>query len=404
MKQLLDKKQQKDIKEYSKNYILKIFKPQLNNILEIRIFGSILRNEFGFIPKGKKTASGIRYWSDIDFVIIAKKEFELDYNWKHKFTTKEGYWSGYDLVGGMPYKIFLDNEQKNIDIPLGMGLVFEDMLLHNIKVEQVVIDGLCLDKKTSYELVYQNKEKDKFKKLDKILDFSSDYINNYLRNELISLYIGGSILDKEDRLENSDVDLFGIVNEDFDFKHEDKINDYFKEFKNSVYYGFEIKFRALPISSLKEGEKKGVIKYFNLELFLKKLSYFKHLGGKKFNFEKEFLKKPVDYKSIALDLIKKIRKSIKDISEGNEQFPINDFPKHVMELIRVELVIYKGIEFNQGYKKLTFLLKKEKDHIIHKAFYLRVNQTNIEREDWIKFSNQVSDYLDYLSEKLKEGY
>ena len=85
-----------------------------------------------------------------------------------------------------------------------------------------------------------------------------------------------------------------------------RINSIFELKKQEFCGSFETRFRGIPICSLKGGEQKGVIKFFKPEWFIKKLPFFKHFLGKKFNFYKDFPVKPMELKEEALLLIEQI--------------------------------------------------------------------------------------------------
>jgi predicted nucleotidyltransferase len=143
---ILDKINQEKILEHVKKEVLSSLTSELNNISEIRLFGSILRWEFGHIPEGKETSTGKRYWSDIDFLIIAKKNFKPLPNWREKFKTAHGYWFCYYLPNGINVNIEFQNKDITLAVPVGFAVIYEDALNDPIKKNQSIKDGLPLRK------------------------------------------------------------------------------------------------------------------------------------------------------------------------------------------------------------------------------------------------------------------
>jgi len=225
--------------------------------------------------------------------------------------------------------------------------------------------------------------------ISKDIKTAVNYIAEKLNEKgLISIYVGGSILTKE-RTKDSDINLFGIVESDFDMFMEQIINS---ELEGKTKY--PIKFRAIPLCSLEGGEHIGVIKFFHPERFIQKLPFFKHVYGKKFNFKKDFPLKPMDLKKEALFLMDQIKQSINDIREEKEEFQIQDFPKHVMELVRVEAQKEHGFEY------LTRHLENEENHIVHEAYAMRYKKPS--RLEWKMFCDKVEQYIIDLKRRVDE--
>lgn len=84
----------------------------------------------------------MRYWSDIDFLIIAKDGFKPPKDWKTKFATEHGLWSCYYIPKGIP----VDINEETVDVPVGIAVVFEDILKDKAKLNQCESDGLPLTK------------------------------------------------------------------------------------------------------------------------------------------------------------------------------------------------------------------------------------------------------------------
>lgn len=224
-------------------------------------------------------------------------------------------------------------------------------------------------------------------------------VENLENKGLISLYVAGTILTR-DRTPHSDIDIFGIVESNFDFNEENRINALFDAKKQELCGGIETRFRGIPICSLEGGEQKGVIKFFKPERFIKKLPFFKHVWGKKFNFYKDFPIKPISLKEEALLLIEQIESSVKALRANLERFPFQDFPKHVIELIRVEAQKEYGFKFDPSYIALSRHLRNKEGHIIHKAMELKNKRCT--RNEIIEFCNEVERYIDDLKKRVKE--
>jgi hypothetical protein len=223
-----------------------------------------------------------------------------------------------------------------------------------------------------------------------------------LKNKrLISLYLAGTILSKQERIESSDIDFFAIVEPDFDFIIEKNINNYLLENRQELCLGFECRFRAFTISSLKgEGGDEGVISVIRPERLVQRFPFFKQVWGRKLNFKKDFLK-PMKLEDEADFLIKQLRKSMDDVRKHKEKFPIDDFPKFVIELVRSEAEIYYGFKYHPARKKLQKHLSKQKEHIIHKAMHLRENPPT--RTELISFFDEVNEYINNFENRLKKS-
>ncbi len=238
-------------------------------------------------------------------------------------------------------------------------------------------------------------------RMRKIVKNITSFIVDELKDKgLISLYLSGTALTK-DRTPFSDIDIFGIVSSDFDIrKEEDKINSKLKLKKNKLCGGFETRFRGIGIDELNGGKPRGIIaRFMGLETYIKYAPYYKKLWGKNIDFSK-FPIKSIDLKKEAQKRIFVIRKSIKELRTNKEIFPIQDFSKHVLQLVRVEAEKEYGFKFDPSYKKLTKHLAKEADHIVHKAMGLRYKK--VTRKEVLDFCNEVEIYIKYLKRRAAE--
>lgn len=115
-------------------------------------------------------------------------------------------------------------------------------------------------------------------------------VSNFLIEErgghLLSLYLAGSRTNSS-RVEDSDWDFFGLVNDDFSQEKEDEINYMLeRNFKQ------EVNFRAIYISELEGGKQKGILtKYIPVEILVKAMPQWEHIDGEKYSQE-DFKIKP----------------------------------------------------------------------------------------------------------------
>lgn len=216
---------------------------------------------------------------------------------------------------------------------------------------------------------------------------------------LISLYLGGTIM-TEDRTPHSDIDLFGLVSSKFNLKNEQILNEFFESRRYSDLHGIEARFRAIPISAFEGGKQFGVITFFKPERFIRKMPFFKHLWGKKFDFKNDFPIKPMKEKAEALYLIGRIKEDVTELRKGTEKFPFTDFPKLVIELVRVEAIKEKGFKYDPSYKALSKHLEQEEHHIFHRAERLRHMKPT--RQEVMGFSYDVEEYLVELQKRINE--
>jgi len=153
---ILPRNEQMRLLKHVKDLTLHQLSGELKYVREIRLFGSILRWEFGHIPEGKKTSSGIRYWSDVDFLIIAREGFRPLPHWREKFRTNHG-WLCYYLPGGIILDTYLEGKPVKSEIPVSYAVVFEETLKNKANIAQLIGDGLPLKNslfKKSYERIH----------------------------------------------------------------------------------------------------------------------------------------------------------------------------------------------------------------------------------------------------------
>lgn len=230
--------------------------------------------------------------------------------------------------------------------------------------------------------------------VDKVAKYAIEELKD---NGLISLYLAGTILDKEERTSNSDIDLFGIVESDFEMARESVLNSTFANEQAGLCGGFEVRFRAFPLCTLQGGKIIGVTKFFHPARVVQRFPFFKHIWGKKYNFKKDFLK-PMKLQEEAKWLIRLISANLTKLRVGKETFPFSGFPKHVIELVRVEAQAEHGFKYDPARKKLAKHLKKEQGHIVHRIMELREKVPS--RAEIIVFCDEVEEYIKDIKTKV----
>jgi len=212
---------------------------------------------------------------------------------------------------------------------------------------------------------------------------------------LISLYLGGTV-PSEDIIPSSDIDIFGVVEQDFNFEEEERLNSHLTKYL-AKEIGIEVRFRGITLSELNGGKQKGTItKWVPIRILVKRLPFLKHLWGKKFDFS-EFRVKRYSPQQEAKVQIKSMRRNIESIRKGTQGFPIRDITKHLLSLIALEAEVENGFAFHPSYEKLAKYLEK-KGHIVHRAIALR-KQAEIDRTQILFFCRQAEKYLDNLERR-----
>jgi|GEM_PF-795648 len=224
-----------------------------------------------------------------------------------------------------------------------------------------------------------------------INNISKAIINKLKDKGLITLYLAGTILDKKERVATSDIDFFAIVNSDFDMNLEKAINNKLASEQHELCNDFECRLRVFPLCSLQGGEIKGILTILRPERMVQRLPFFKLIWGRKWNYKKDFVK-PLALQDEAQFLINQIESIIVDIKKGNEKFPIKDFPKFIVELVRIEAQMFHKYKYHPSRTLLVKHLSKNKEHIIHKAMDLRNKDAS--RGETLVFVKDVEKYLE----------
>jgi predicted nucleotidyltransferase len=241
---------------------------------------------------------------------------------------------------------------------------------------------------------------EKQRKLDSTIGSIVYYIvQEYGNKGLISLYLAGSAIDEKERNDESDIDIFAVVKDDFDFTLEDKLNKKMIEYTSSICNGYKTVFRAFTIGSLKGLNYEGrAIKTFKPERVVQKFRYYRFLWGEKLDFSKGFLQ-PMKLEDEAYFLMEQINDDINALKRGVEKFPIKDFPKSIIELAGVEAELFYGFKYRPGRLALQNFMKRYNNHIIHKAVSLRNGFCS--RNEVVDFCGDAQKYLEELKRRME---
>ena len=229
--------------------------------------------------------------------------------------------------------------------------------------------------------------KQKFEKV--IKNMSSFIIKKIPQGQLISLYLGGRIL-TQDHAPTSDIDLFGIVTDEFSLKTEESLNLYFKTHPEGCG-GREGVFHAFYLSDF-EGRTKGKSPACPSKIAIRKwVKFFKHyplIWGKKIDFSKFSWKEitPLEELEIQMNFVKKgitYAKRHHFTWPKQEKFRFQAFVKNILHCAHLEAVLAKGYAYDPSFAKLAAFLESEQDHIVHAAVYLRSLGEKAEGDEYL---------------------
>lgn len=242
------------------------------------------------------------------------------------------------------------------------------------------------------------KETGRIKKI--IKDLTKYTVSKFKDKGMVSLYLAGTILTK-DRTPYSDIDLFGFVGSDFDIiKEENIINAEFEAAKKELCGGFEVRFRAIGLDELEGGGPRGTIaKHVGLDVAINYFPFYKRLWGKRLNFKK-FPIKPLALREMAKRQIQWIENYINEFRKGKEIVPRSGLGKFILALARTEAQKDYGFKFDPSYLKLTKHLKKERNHIAHKAMAFRYKPPT--KEETLEFCNEIEVYIKHIKKRISE--
>jgi hypothetical protein len=210
------------------------------------------------------------------------------------------------------------------------------------------------------------------KKIAKAVENIQSYLIAHLKdNGLISLLLAGTINAKKERTAISDIDFFGIVENGFDYTTEEAINKRLRELKTSLCLGYDCRLRCFDIEYLKGGKNKTFThKYMLAPRLVQRMPFYKVVWGKKFDYHKEFVG-PMKLEDEATHLMDIIMDDVRQIRMGSYASAMRNFPKQIIELARVEAQMFHGFKYHPGRYQLVRHLRKEKNHIVHKAWHFR---------------------------------
>jgi hypothetical protein len=228
-------------------------------------------------------------------------------------------------------------------------------------------------------------------------------IKNYVVNSIadrgmLALFLAGTILSKKERKQDSDIDFFAIVKDDFDFRLENMMNEMLEKRKQDICLGFESRIRCFHLDYLRgEPGISPVEKFMKAERLVQRFPYYKLAWGERFDFSK--FAKPMELKKEAEYLIKQMRGNISDLRSGNLKFPVDDFPKLLFEIIRVEAQLFHKYKYHPDRHRLVKHLKREENHIVQEAWKFRQSTTNA--NEMLDFSSRIEKYLNDLEKAIQ---
>ena len=199
----------------------------------------------------------------------------------------------------------------------------------------------------------------------------------------------------EDVTPFSDIDLFGIVAPDFDInKNEKVINKHYEDVRKTDYADLEVRFRGIGLDELDGGNIRSVLgKYVGARELLKEFPFYRSVWGEDFDFSK-FKLKPLTPAEEVNKIGDKIVNYLDGLEKGKEAYPIQNFSKDVLRLVRVEAVGEHGYKFHPSYKRLAKHFGNNRDHIVHDMMKLR--HKNVSKGDVLKLENKISNYVSRL--------
>ena len=243
------------------------------------------------------------------------------------------------------------------------------------------------------------------RQIRKAISNIKSFLISELKNKgMVSLLLVGTIVSKKERNKTSDIDFFAIVEDDFDFGLEEVINKKLDDSMQDLCLGFEARVRCFHIDFLKGGKTKTRAQEFvPAARLVQRLPFYKVVWGKKFNYAEEFVK-PMNLEDEARLLIKQATDSIYGIRQDKYWTSLHNFYKLVVELVRVEAQLYKGFKFHPDRHKLVNFLKREEQHILHKAMKLRNEFENKSKEeikkDTLDLCDEVESYIEVFNSLL----
>ncbi|MBI2139770.1 hypothetical protein HYU14_02510 [Candidatus Woesearchaeota archaeon] len=242
------------------------------------------------------------------------------------------------------------------------------------------------------------------RQIKKTINGIARFLVNEIRGDLITVYLAGTILTPE-RTPESDIDLFCIVGSEFDFSQEDKINAFFKEQKDSLCGGREVKFHGIPLSELEGGKPKSRItsgKSFSIPIrvLVKQFPHFKRVLGRKIDFTR-FPTSGISPREEIGYWLRFAERNIASIRQGTFNRPFSDFIKTILRLCNADAQFHYGYTFDPSFKKLAKHLQKEERHIVHLCIDFRAKGKALSKKEKDYFLRKAGDYVFELRNRIK---
>ncbi len=178
------------------------------------------------------------------------------------------------------------------------------------------------------------------------IDEIADDIWTRAEEQIEALYLAGSrAVGAETK--GSDYDFFGVVNEDYRFEKEKKLNQGLTE-----KYDEEIRLRGLSLGELNGGKQKSIItKYNPISVILKSFPNWKHLRGKEYSLE-DFKVEPATAEEEARFYLDVLENNRSKAEKDELPMPFEDYVKNVLRLIGAEEQL-EGENFTQDFEKMA---------------------------------------------------
>jgi hypothetical protein len=230
--------------------------------------------------------------------------------------------------------------------------------------------------------------------LSELIEKSKSIITNYdTTNSIKSLYIDGSIK-PEDRTKNSDIDVIGIVDDDFPGNREAEIN---RDLKESIPE-MKCKLRVLYLSELHGGKTKSFISsLLPVQLFLRRIPLFPLIWGDPLNIDETI--GPYTYDE---EIRVQISLILRYITNQNsiKPIPFEWIPKAVVYLSAIESALFNEEAYSTSFSEIQYQWKNDREHIVHDCIKIRNFSYALGKVKKDEFINKVYEYLKMLSLKL----
>lgn len=228
-------------------------------------------------------------------------------------------------------------------------------------------------------------DKPGIKKIKHALNRITKEITKYLKDNLVSLYLDGIVLEKGIP-PNTVIRLYCIVQPDFDFKKENELNNLFVEQKSTFCSGLDIRMFCIPLSDLAGSSKKSSLldskPGLALKMLIKELSHYKKLYGVQVDFSM-FSNYPTILEELSYTIRLAEDKLVSVAKMPDAAF--SELVRALFMLCKTDAQMHYGYRHDEGSGRLVAFMKKEKSHIVHLCMRLRREQimTSSERKEFI---------------------